>query len=656
MKSNLLFTAYLSIIVLFFLSSDVFANNDRQNDSTTLVNYYYHTGNILSWDFSQPMDNWEGITLNPEGRVTGINISNNNITHLYGLENLDALTHLNASFNKLNKLTDQLFQLTNLIELDLSNNSIISDRFEDFVSFPSLQKLYLNNNNFYGEMPEIFSTLGNLNSLKLNDNLLSGCYKGSVFNLCQIDDIAISEGNNFDADWTDFCQTNDGKCNYINKPCRQSDSLSLMAFYHTIESGLTWDVRQSIDTWEGVTLNSNGCVTKLELTDQSLKGEIASEIGNLSQLQKLAINDSYYLSGKIPFEIGNLSNLNYLSLNGNNLIGTIPYQLCQLSNLVYLDLADNELNSRIPYKLGELTNLTYLNLCENILQGNIPLSFSNLINLVYLNVEDNLLRGCFFKELKNLCELTSGIYLEDDDDDDNSFDASWYGFCNSNQGICNPYSPCRETDSLALLKLHANISNLSWNLNDPIDTWQGVTLNGNGCVVSIYIYNPANSNGQLFSEIDDFQHLEDLIISGANLSGTLPPELFNISTLKNINLSNNNLEGCFPYELFKRCDPILSNSNFDNNNFEDTWENFCLYTNGSCCTEEALDDIYWSGNRALQENLYQARNTIEASKSYQVVLPENKITTFKAGEHILLQDNFTVPNDVDFIMTIDSCR
>lgn len=655
MKLNLSFTAHLLIFTLF-LSLNVFGNINRQNDSTTLVRYYHDTGDILSWDFSQPMDNWEGITLSPEGRVVGLNISNNNITHLYGLGSLDALTHLNVSFNKLNKLTDELFLLTNLIELDLSNNSIISDRFEDFASFPRLQKLYLNNNNFYGEIPEVFSTLGNLNSLKLNDNSLSGCYNGSIFNLCQIDDIAISQGNNFDSDWVDFCQTNAGLCSYINSPCRQSDSLSLVAFYHKIESGLTWDVSQPMDTWEGVTLNNNGCVTKLVITAQSLKGEIASEIGNLSQLQKLAITDNYDLSGQIPFEVGNLSNLYYLSLNGNDLKGVIPHQLSQLKNLVYLDLADNDLNSRIPYKLGDLKNLKYLNLCENLLQGNIPVSFSNLVNLVYLNVEDNQLSGCFFKELKNLCELSSGIYLEDDDDDNNSFNASWYGFCNNDQGICDPYSPCRETDSLMLLKLHENINNLSWNLNDPIDTWQGVALNGNGCVVGIYIYNPANSSGQLFSEIGYFFHLEELVISGANLSGTLPTELFNISTLKTLDLSNNALSGCFPYELFKYCAPLSLGSNLDNNNFDDTWKNFCYSTSGSCCTEEAVDDIYWNGNRLLQENLYRARYTIEASNGHKVVLPENKTTTFKAGEHILLQDYFTVPNDVNFIMAIDSCQ
>jgi len=655
MKLNLLFTTYLSILILFFLTSNVFANNDRQNDSTTLVRYYYQTGDVLNWDFSQSMDSWEGVSLNQAGRVVSIDISNNGLKHLSGLQYLDALTHLDASFNKLRKIEDELFQLTNLKELDLSYNNIVEDRFEDFITLVNLQKLHLNNNYFYGEMPKVFGVLNMLSSLKLSNNLFSGCYDTSLSSLCQLDSFSISEGNNFDADWVNFCQTNDGMCTYINKPCRQSDSLNLMAFYHKIESGLTWDVSQSIDTWEGVTLNSNGCVTALEFVGQSLKGEIAPEIGNLSQLQKLAITDNYYLSGKIPFEIGNLSNLIFLSLDGNNLIGTIPYQLGQLTNLVYLNLADNALNSRIPYKLGELTNLTYLNLCENILQGNIPSSFSNLVNLVYLNVQDNQLRGCLFKELKNLCELTSGIYLEDDDDDDNSFDASWYSFCNSDQGICAPYDPCRETDSLTLLKLYANISNLSWNLNDPIDTWQGVTLNGNGCVVSIYIHNPSNSNGQLFSEIDDFQHLEDLIISGANLSGTLPPELFNISTLKNINLSNNNLEGCFPYELFKYCEPTFSISNFDNNNFEDTWENFCNSTKGMCCRDE-IENLIWTGNKALTESLYEAKNTIEAENGTILVFPYNKSAILKAGQYILLKGRFDVPNDVDFIMAIDSCK
>ena len=59
--------------------------------------------------------------------------------------------------------------------------------------------------------------------------------------------------------------------------------------------------------WYGITC-SNGSVTELRLSGNSLSGSIPSELGNLTNLTGLYLNDNS-LSGSIPSELGNLTNL-----------------------------------------------------------------------------------------------------------------------------------------------------------------------------------------------------------------------------------------------------------------------------------------------------------------------------------------------------------
>ena len=52
--------------------------------------------------------------------------------------------------------------------------------------------------------------------------------------------------------------------------------------------------------------------------------------------------------GSIPKEIGNLTNLRGLFLNDNSLSGDIPIELCNLTNLTTLYLSSNNLSCEMP--------------------------------------------------------------------------------------------------------------------------------------------------------------------------------------------------------------------------------------------------------------------------------------------------------------------
>ncbi|KAI3898381.1 hypothetical protein MKW92_020325 [Papaver armeniacum] len=183
--------------------------------------------------------------------------------------------------------------------------------------------------------------------------------------------------------------------------------------------------------WDGITCNSEGSVTKLnisglglqgtlndfnftpftnfislDLSENELYGFIPSQIANLSKLihLDLSINQFY---GYIPKEIGKMNSLTTLHLNNNSLSGSVPASIYNLTTLTSLALNRNQLSGSIPQEIGALTNLADLDLSTNNLTGSIPASLGNLSNLVTLILFRNQLSGSVPLEIREGNRLTS---------------------------------------------------------------------------------------------------------------------------------------------------------------------------------------------------------------------------------------------------------
>lgn len=139
---------------------------------------------------------------------------------------LGNLTNLKQLYLFHNQLTggipSELGNLINLKELGLNNNQLTGIIPVQLGNLTDVRKLYLSNNQLTGSIPSQLGNLDRMWSVHLSHNQLSGCYPTNLDNLCGVLGVGddwpdypnayISDGNNLDATWRDFCDNNVGVC------------------------------------------------------------------------------------------------------------------------------------------------------------------------------------------------------------------------------------------------------------------------------------------------------------------------------------------------------------------------------------------------------------------------------------------------------------
>ena len=291
-------------------------NPCQQNDSLALVTLYNQSGgtgwnSFYQWNFDEPMSNWFGVTLNDEGCVIDLSLPAVGLTNQLPKEigNLSNLKKLNLWGNQLSgtipetignlqqleilylpdnqftgEIPSELCQLNRLSQLYLQNNQLIGNLPNQIKNLNNLSLLELHNNQLSGSIPTELADLPLLRNLDIENNSLSSCYPLALQNLCMKENAInwnISDGNNFDAHWEDFCTQKTGSCPIVYGI--QTDSLALLALYNTTD-GLNWenpwDLSQPISAWYGVQTNSANRVSGLNLSANNLNGIISSDIKN----------------------------------------------------------------------------------------------------------------------------------------------------------------------------------------------------------------------------------------------------------------------------------------------------------------------------------------------------------------------------------------
>ena len=283
------------------------------------------------------------------------------------------------------------------------------------------------------------------------------------------------------------------------------------------DKSLNWSEDLSIGEWQGVEL-ADGRVVGLLMSSDGIVGTIPSELGNLSNLQELFLNDNQ-LTGGIPEELGSLANLQRLSLWGNQLTGGIPEELGSLANLQRLSLWGNQLTGEIPPELGGLSNLTRLFLDNNGLTGEIPPELGGLSNLQWLSLAGNQLTGEIPPELGRLSNL------------------QWLSLW-GNQLTGEIPPELGGLSNLTGLSLRGN------QLTGEIPPELGGLANLTGLFLS-----GNQLTGEIPPELGGLSNLTGLWLADNGLTGEIPPELGGLANLQRLYLSDNQLTGCVPPRL-----------------------------------------------------------------------------------------------------------
>ncbi len=499
---------------------------DRVRDSLALVALYNSTDGpnwTNTWDLQQPMDTWYGVKINLEGCVDELQLFDNKLNGTVPSE-LGQLSNLSLLYLGKNpiigEIPSELGNLSNLIELNLSVNHLTGEIPSELGQLSNLASLTLTGNELTGKIPSELGQLSNLASLTLAGNELTGKIPPELGQLANLTSLSL----------------------HVNQ--------------------LAGEIPSELGQLQNL--------TRLQLYNNQLTGEIPSELGLLSKLTTLELENNL-LGGLIPPALGLLTNLTALKLSSNQLKGEIPSELGQLTNLNTLQFGNNQLIGEIPPELGQLTKLRTLYINQNQLSGQIPPEFGQLSNLNYLTLSDNQLNGCFPQSYSIFCEINRHDFF-------NNPGLPWGGdfdrFCTGEEQIgapCNDNNPntindvitpdckCRGEifcdrmrDSLALVALYNSTNGPNWtntwNLLQPMTSWYGVTLNNEGCVITLNL-EQNDLTGKLPPDLGNLVNLTRLKLNHNQISDSIPSELAGLKNLSWLHLHLNQLSGSIPHSL-----------------------------------------------------------------------------------------------------------
>ncbi|KAK2979734.1 hypothetical protein RJ640_024707 [Escallonia rubra] len=319
------------------------------------------------------------------------------------------------------------------------------------------------------------------------------------------------------------CRESVAAAGFMNETDRQA----LLAFKDLIQEDplavlSSWNDSLHFCEWKGVTCGrQHQRVTALDLASQTLVGSVSPQIGRLTFLGEIRLdNNSFH--GTIPPEIGQLFRLHTVSLYNNSFqdLGlTLP-------NLKYLYLGGNKFSGSFPPSMANASGLLFLSMSRNDFTGPIPKNLGNLRDLTYLELNGNRFVSNKPNDLSFIGSLTNCTNLRRLILSENHFGGVLPG------SIANLSSKL-ETLNLGSNKISGSIPQEIGNLNN----------------LSLLVIQDNMMSGSIPESIGKLSKLEELAIMINNISGKIPPSIGNITGLSVVGAAKNMLEGIIPAEL-----------------------------------------------------------------------------------------------------------
>ena len=550
------------------------------------------------WLTDAPLNDWNGVTTNTEGRVTGLGLIENNLSGPIPPE-LGSLTRLEGMFLNNNSLTGpippELGNLKQLEALSLSKNNLTGPIPPELGNLTQLRLLRLPWNELTGPIPSELGSLTRLEEMFLNNNSLTSPIPPELGNLTQLRRLRLL-------------------FNDLTGPIpSELGSLTLLEEMRLRSNSLTGPVPPE--------LGNLTRLERLELGTNSLTGLIPPELGNLTQLRHLSLiwNE---LTGAIPPELGSLTRLEEMRLYNNYLTGSIPPEFGNLTQLKTLHLAANSLTA-IPPELGTLTQLRHLSLMWNELTGPIPPELGNLKQLETLSLFRNSLTGPIPPELGSLTQLEVANLQKN--------------------SLTGPIPP--ELGNLTQLKdldLDEN------SLTGPIPR----TI-GNLTQLKELDLSKNSLTGPIPPELGNLEQLVSLYLNDNSLTGSIPPEFANLGKLSELWLSGNrDMEGLLPRSLLNLSLSSIVVSDTGICNHQDAvfleWWNSRSYSLADDCTPGEIERLALIGvhdktNGASWANASGWGSDIPIGRWHGVTVENGRVTELSLPNNVL---SGLIPGDV----------
>ncbi|XP_059631204.1 receptor-like protein kinase 7 [Cornus florida] len=544
-NSSSLLRHFLSLLIsLLFLSTTIYSD-DRQTllkIKTALQNP--NTNVFDSWESNNSIFNFAGITSNPDGSVTEIELSNKNLTGVppFGsICELKSLEKLSLGFNSLyGRVTEDLNNCVRLKYLDLGNN-LFSEEVPSISSMNKLMFLYMNQSGFSGTFPwNSLENMTGLVQLSLGDNpFVRTPFPMEVVKLTQLNWLYLTN------------------CSIEGRIPREIGNLTELINLELSQNFLSGEIP--------VEISKLGKLWQLELFQNELTGTLPVGFRNLTGLQKFDASTNYLtgdlselrfstqlvtlqlfeneLTGEVPVEFGEFRQLVNLSLYTNHLTGSLPPMLGSWADFDFIDASENFLTGMIPPNMCKNGKMTELLLLQNELSGEIPASYANCTSLTRFRVSNNSLSGV----------VPSGIWglpnVNIIDIELNQFEGPITSNIGSAKSLAQLFTannrlsgtlPPEISDATALVSIDLSYNQFSGDIPTKIGNLQQLN--------SLHLQNNKFS-GVIPASLSSCDSLSDLNMAENSLSGQIPTSIGSFKTLNSLNLSGNELSGQIPVSL-----------------------------------------------------------------------------------------------------------
>ncbi|TAE21482.1 MAG: hypothetical protein EAZ92_16940 [Candidatus Kapaibacterium sp.] len=348
---------------------------------------------------------WQGIVIE-NGRVVRLHLDS---AGLHGelpasIGRLTALKSISARANALSGAFPQsLLLLPALEELTLSNNQFTGPLPSGIASARQLRIIRLDNNAFTGQLPSEWCELQNADEISLAGNRLTGSITACLGRLTRLRRLDLSRNQITGGIPSEFVALTNLR--ELSLAGNALDTPLPSSIWGSSTTTLSVSVAQSSNKNTTAQSHASGmaALTRLDISNNQIPGNIPAEIGGLRRVEMLLLNHNRF-TGEIPSTLGELQQIRELDLSANTLTGQVPTRLAEARALERLALTRNELTGRIPTELGTLPNLRALALDSNRFTGALPESFSQLARLQNLRVNSNALAS--LPNLRRLSGLT----------------------------------------------------------------------------------------------------------------------------------------------------------------------------------------------------------------------------------------------------------